>query len=159
MTKSQKWTQTLAQSRQKLTALLQSLTPEQWQTQIFSEGSTWTVATAVSHIIDAERGMSIQVHKARKGEPTIPEGFDIDRWNAKVQERIGDLSPAELLEKLDATRSKTLEVLNSLSEDEWSMTGRHPSRGIITIEQYYETIAAYVHLYLPDVQKGLGIGE
>lgn len=159
MSKQQQWERLLTEARQELFTTLQSLTPEQWQTQIFSEGSTWTVATAVSHIIDAERGMSIQVHKARKGEPTIPEGFDIDRWNAKVQERIGDLSPAELLEKLDATRNKTLEVLNSLSENEWSMTGRHPSRGIITIEQYYETIAAHDQMHLTDVQKGLGIGE
>jgi len=157
MSKQQQWERLLTEARQELFTTLQSLTPEQWQTQIFSEGSTWTVATAVSHIIDAERGMSIQVHKARKGEPTIPEGFDIDRWNAKVQERIGDLSPAELLEKLDATRNKTLEVLNSLSEDEWSMTGRHPSRGIITIEQYYETIAAHDQMHLTDVKKGLGI--
>lgn len=156
MSKAQQWTQTLSEVRQELLTFLQSLTPQQWQTQIFSEGSTWTVATAVSHILDAERGMSIQVHKARKGEPTIPEGFDIDRWNAKVEERIGERTPAELLGLLDATRTKTLEVLNSLSEEDWSKTGRHPSRGVITIEQYYETIAAHDRMHLADIRKGLG---
>lgn len=156
MTKAQQWTQTLSEARQELLNFLQPLTPKQWQQPIFSDGSTWTVATAVSHIIDAERGMSIQVHKARKGEPTMPEGFDIDRWNAKVQERIGELNPTELLALLDSTRSKTLDVLNSLTDDDWSKMGRHPSRGIITIEQYYETIAAHDQMHLADIKKGLG---
>ena len=156
MTRAQQSAQTLSEARQELLSYLRSLSPEQWQTQIFSEGSTWTVATAVSHILDAERGMSIQVHKARKSEPTMPEGFDIDRWNAKVEERIGERSPDELLALLDATRVKTLEVLNSLADEDWSKTGRHPSRGVITIEQYYETIVWHDRMHLTDIQKGLG---
>ncbi|MFN8442630.1 MAG: DinB family protein [Caldilineaceae bacterium] len=155
MTKAEQWIQSLTAARQELLTFLQSLTQAQWQQPVFSEGTPWTVTTVVSHLIDAERGMSIQVHRARNGEPTVPEGFDINRWNAGVQERIGALSPEELLSRLETTRAKTLEVLNSLGEQEWSMTGRHPSRGVITIEQYYETIAAHDRVHLEDIKKGL----
>jgi len=62
--KGAEWKQKLAQSRLQLRALLSSLTEEQWQTPVFSEGDAWTVATVVAHLIDSERGMSIQVHKA-----------------------------------------------------------------------------------------------
>src|SRR5689334_20660727 len=103
------WREKLAQARQELLTLLNSLTPDQWNSSVFSENETWTVATVVSHLIDGERGMSIQIHKTRKGEPTVPEGFDINRWNAGVKKRIGDLSPAELLASLESTRAKTLE--------------------------------------------------
>lgn len=159
MSKTEQWTQRLTAARQDLLTFLRSLSPEQWQQTVYSEDAPWTVTTVVSHLLDAERGMSIQVHKARKGEPTTPEGFDIHRWNAGVQERIGNLSSAELLDRLEATRSKTLEVLNSLAEEDWSRTGRHPSRGVITIEQYYETIAGHDQLHLADMKKGLGIGD
>ena len=91
------WQQKLAESRAALLTLLQALSEEQWQTAVFSEGNTWTVMTVVSHLLDSERGMSIQVHKIRKGEETIPPDFDLARWNANVEKLVGDLTPAELI--------------------------------------------------------------
>ncbi|MDQ3249437.1 MAG: DinB family protein, partial [Chloroflexota bacterium] len=136
------WTENLVQSRQALLAVLHSLTPAQWDAVVFHDSEPqhdsepWTVSTLISHLIDSERGMSIQVHKIRKGEETMPPGFDLDRWNAGVTQRIGVLSPAELLARLETTRTKTIETMNSLTEAEWSLSGQHPFRGLITIEQY-----------------------
>ncbi len=155
--KQETWRKTLAQARQALLTLLNSLEPAQWDAAVFSENSPWTVATAVGHLIDGERGMSIQVHKIRKGEPTLPEGFDLERWNAGVQKRIGNPSPAELLAALDSTRAKTLEELAALKEEEWALSGRHPSRGVITIEQYYATIAGHDQLHMQDIKQALGL--
>lgn len=154
-TKKEQWHEKLNQARQQLLALLQTLSPEQWEQKVFSENAAWTINTIVSHILEAERGMSIQVHKTRKGEPTIPEGFDLERWNAGTQKRMGQLSPDELLAALATTRAKTLEVLGSLRDEEWMLTGRHPSRGLITIEQYYETIAAHDRQHTQDIRAAL----
>ena len=129
--------------------LLNGLSPEQWQTTVFAEGDTWTVATVLAHLVESERGMSIHVHKIRKGEATIPDDFDLERWNAGLTRRTGDvhlrtaIAPGELMANAEATRAKTLEVMDSLEDSEWALTGRHASRGEITIDQYYETI--YVH--------------
>ena len=149
------WQQKLAESRVALFALLNSLHPDQWSQPVFSEGDTWTVTTVVSHLLDSERGMSIQIHKTRKGEETIPEGFDINRWNAGVQKRVGNLSPAELMAGLEATRTKTLDVMNSLKDEDWARTGRHPTRGLITIEQYYETIHGHELSHAEDIKRAL----
>ncbi len=149
------WQQKLVESRAALLALLTSLSPSQWAQPVFTEGDTWTVTTVVSHLLDSEKGMSIQIHKTRKGEETIPEGFDINRWNASVQKRVGDLSPADLLAALESTRAKTLEVMNSLKDEDWSRTGRHPSRGVITIDQYYETIYGHELMHAEDMKRAL----
>lgn len=154
--KLHEWQTQLAASRATLLTLLQGLTPEQWTTPVFSEGEPWTIRTVVSHLLDSERGMSIQVHKIRKGEETVPPDFDIARWNAGVQKRVGDLSPAELLAGLEATRAKTLSVMASLQANEWALTGRHPARGIITIEQYYETIHGHEVTHTADIAQALG---
>ncbi len=151
------WQQKLAESRAALLALLHALQPEQWTQPVFSEGDTWTVTTVVSHLLDSERGMSIQIHKTRKGEETIPEGFDINRWNAGVQKRVGNLSPAELLAGLAATRTKTLEVMNSLQDADWARVGRHPTRGLITIAQYYETIHGHELSHAADIKQALAL--
>lgn len=147
------WQQKLSESRRALLAFLNELPAEQWTSPVFSEGEPWTITTVVSHLLDSERGMSIQVHKIRKGEETVPADFDITRWNSGVQKRIGDRTPAELLSLLDATRAKTLEVMNALRGEEWALTGRHPARGIITIEQYYETIHAHELAHLADMEN------
>ena len=151
------WQQKLAESRTALLALLNALQLEQWTQPVFSEGDTWTVTTVVSHLLDSERGMSIQIHKTRKGEQTVPEGFDINRWNAGVQKRVGNLSPAELLAGLETTRTKTLEVMNSLQDEDWARVGRHPTRGLITIEQYYETIHGHELSHADDIKQALAL--
>ena len=151
------WQQKLAASRAALLALLTSLQPEQWMQPVFTEGDTWTVTTVVSHLLDSERGMSIQIHKTRKGEETIPEGFDINRWNAGVQKRVGNLSSTELIAGLEATRAKTLDVMNSLQDDDWARVGRHPTRGLITVEQYYETIYGHELSHAEDMKRALAL--
>ncbi len=146
----------LAEARQELLSLLQSLTPEQWQTTVFND-SDWTVNTLVAHLIDSERGLSIQIHKIRKGEETVPEGFDLNRWNAGVRKRMGELSPEELFEQLERTRARTLEGMATLSDAEWNLRGRHPSEGIVTIEQYYQIIADHDRLHGQHIREALGL--
>lgn len=150
------WTRKLNESRTALFALLDSLSPEQWQTRVFSEGNAWSVASVLAHLVESEQGMSIHVHKIRKGEPTIPDDFDLERWNAGLTRRTGDVAPDELMTRAIATRAKTLEVMDSLNDHEWELTGRHPSRGEITVAQYYETIHAHESMHLQDLRAALG---
>ena len=153
--KNQQWQAKLKASRQGLLNLLETLQPEQWERTVYSEGNQWTIRTVVSHLIDSERGMSIHIHKIRKGEETLPAGFDLTSWNAGVSKRMGDLTPAELISGLEATRAKTLELLHKVEGHEWVLTGNHPSRGIITIDQYYETIHGHELIHTADMQKAL----
>ena len=136
--------------------LLDGLSREQWQTQVFSEGAVWTVTTVLAHLVESERGMSIHVHKIRKGEATLPEDFDLERWNAGLARRVGDVAPEELMASAAATRARTLEVMESLEETEWELTGHHPSRGEITVAQYYETIHAHEVGHVQDMREALG---
>jgi uncharacterized protein (TIGR03083 family) len=151
------WQQELSAARQELLALLNSLTPEQWQMPVFSEATTWSVSTAVAHIAEGERGMSVHVHKIRKGEETLPAGFDLTHWNAGVAGRMGNPTPSELLALLDTTRARTLATMASLNPEDWERTGRHPSRGIITIEQYYATMAGHDRQHAADIRRALGL--
>ena len=157
MNRTEQWTKTLAESRTALLETLNGLAPAQWEQVVFGEGDQWTVNTVVSHIIDSERGMSIHVHKIRKGEETLPAGFDLTRWNAGVKKRMGSISPAELLTGLETTRARTLQGLNGLEEGDWERIGKHPSQGLITVEHYYETIAGHDRMHLAHIKEALGI--
>jgi uncharacterized protein (TIGR03083 family) len=155
MDKKTVWKNKLSKSRAALNSLLDQLSAEQWQTTVFSEGNNWTVRDVVAHLVDSEKGMSIHIHKIRKGRETVPESFDLNQWNAGVKDRAGDASPDELRQALLAGRAKLLDGLNSLTDDEWTLTGRHPFRGVITLEQYYETIAAHEVIHAKDIKEAL----
>ncbi len=147
----------LNQTRNDLKELLSSLSEAQWQTIVIGERNDWTVQDIVAHLVENEKGMSIHVHKIRKGRQTVPDGFDVNEWNAGLKERAPVATPAELIAALDETRQKTLEVLNSLQDEEWELTGHHPSRGQITIAQYYETIAGHDSAHLNDIKAALNL--
>ena len=145
----------LAQSRTNLKNLLASLTEEQWQTAIVSEGQTWTAADIVAHLLENEKAMSIHVHKIRQGKVTVPEGFDLQKWNAGLKNRISAAAPAALLEDLEQARARTLAELETIRDDEWNLEGRHPLHGPITIEQYYITIAGHDDWHANDIKRAL----
>ncbi len=149
--------QELAKSRMQLRHFLTSLTPEQWDTVVVGEGNDWTVRDVIAHLLENERGMSIHIHRIRKGGQTVPDGFDLEEWNAGLKERATTPEPVALMQALAQTRAKTLEVMDSLADDDWGKTGRHPSRGEISIEQYYYTIAGHDAVHTEDIKKGLGL--
>ena len=151
--------QKLAEARTALETMLQALCEAQWHTPVISEGNTWSVLDVVAHLAENERGMSIHVHKIRQGKETVPADFNLDNWNAGLKGRIGQPTPAELLQTLTQTRAKTLEVLDAIGEEEWKLTGRHPSQGLVTIEQYYEIMANHDRQHGLDIKKGLGLAK
>ena len=155
MDKKVYWQQQLAQSRAGLNELLDSLSEEQWQTTVFGEGQSWTVQDVVTHLVESETGMSIHIHKIRKGRETLPEGFNLDTWNAGLTDRMGDTAPEELRQKLGPVRERTLQGMETLSDEEWSLTGLHASRGTITIEQYYETISGHETSHANDIRQAV----
>ena len=156
--KNAEYMQKLTQARTNLLNLLNSLTEEQLQVPVISEGQTWTALDIVAHLLENERAMSIHVHKIRNGRETVPAEFDLKQWNAGLKERVGTLpSLKEMLNELAQVRVKTIEVMGSLGEEEWNLEGRHPNQGMITIEQYYETIAGHDTWHTNDIKKGLGL--
>ncbi|HMQ51535.1 MAG TPA: DinB family protein [Anaerolineae bacterium] len=155
--KKAEYTQLLTQARTELKGFITSLSDQQLTTPVISDGGTWTVLDVLAHLAENERGMSIHVYKIRNGRGTVPEGFQINEWNAGLKERMGSPTLPELLDMLDETRAQTLETMQSLGDEEWTLTGRHPVQGIITIEQYYRTMANHDREHLADIKRGLGL--
>ncbi len=153
--KRTKYEQRITQARESLKNLLTSLDEAQWQTPVISEGQTWSVADVVAHLVENEVGMSIHIYKIRQGRETVPENFDLEEWNAGLKKRMGETSPQALLQKMEEARAKTLEQLHQIEADQWSLQGRHPDQGLITIEKYYETIAGHDEHHLADIKAGL----
>jgi uncharacterized protein (TIGR03083 family) len=155
-TKKEQLRHELDRARHELATLLASLQPDQWQLPVYGEGENWTVHNVVSHLVDGEFGMTVQIERIRRGEPTVPEDFDLDRWNKRAVAKMAEKKPEELRQALDNNRSRLLKALETVEENEWGLKGRHSSLRVLSIEQYFYLIASHEARHTADIARMVG---
>jgi uncharacterized damage-inducible protein DinB len=128
---------------EKMVAVFAGLSEEQWQKEIYTEGTTWTIRNMLSHLVTSERGLLKLFEKIRQGDSGSPDDFSIDRYNAAMQARTQALTPQELLEQYKTIRAESVAWTSGLSEDDLKRQGRHPYLGITTIREMIKML--YIH--------------
>ena len=89
---------------EKTIAFFETLSPEQWQSDVYTEAETWAVRNVLAHYVTAEKGFLTVFSGIRGGGPGVRDDFDIDRYNASQQRKTMQLSPADLLAEFSAVR-------------------------------------------------------
>ena len=132
-----------------------NLMDEQWQSEVYTEGETWTIRNVLSHFVTSERGLLKLFERIRTTGEGASEDFSIDRYNAAQQQRTKDLTPQELLEQYKAIRSDTIAWTLSLSEEDLEKVGRHPFLGLTTIREMIKMLYIHNLTHYRDMKKVL----
>ncbi len=101
---------------EKFTSIFIGLTEEQWKTEVYTEGATWTIRNVLSHFVTSERALIKLFEQIRQGGAGSSEDFSIDRYNAAMQARTKELTPGELLEQYKTIRAESVAWTSGLSE-------------------------------------------
>lgn len=133
--------------------LFQSLTPQQWQTVVYSEGSPWTMKSVLVHFVTAEKGFLKILPDIAAGGAGASEDFDIDRFNASQQEKSKDLTPQELLDQFREVRAAMAAWVDSLTLADLEKTGRHPFLGPATLSEMIKLIYRHNQLHQRDMRS------
>ena len=134
----------LASEGEKLVSFFNTLTDDHWNAVIYTEGTIWTTRNVLSHFVSAERAFLLSLFpNVVAGGPGASEEFSIDRFNARQQEKTSELTSHELLEQYKAIRSKMIDWVNQLSEEDLEKSGRHPFIGWTTLREMIKMV--YVH--------------
>ncbi len=133
----------LERSRALLSSVIAQLTPEQWEMPVQDGDSRWTARQMLAHIVDSEVGLTTQVKRIAAGQETVPPDFDVNRWNKRVIEKLGDKPVTELLKSRDDARTALLQVIDGLPELDLDKRGRHASLNIMPIEEFLFNVAAH----------------
>jgi hypothetical protein len=128
---------------EKFFSIFSGFSEDQWQTEVYTEGDTWTIRNILSHFVTSERGLLKLFEKIRQGDAGTPDDFSIDRYNAAMQARTQALTPHELLEQYKAIRTESVAWTSGLTEDDLQKRGRHPFLGITTIREMLKML--YIH--------------
>src|SRR5574342_460312 len=140
---------------EKFVAIFTGLTDEEWQTEVYTEGTTWTIRHVLSHFVTSERGLIKLFEQIRQGGAGSSEDFSIDRYNAGMQARTKDLTPQELLEQYKSIRSESIAWTSSLSETDLEKPGRHPFLGMTTIREMIKMLYLHNQLHYRDIKRAL----
>lgn len=138
---------------EKTTAFFAALSPEQWQTMIYTEDSQWSVRSVLAHFVSAEQSFLRLFPRIQAGGPGLADDFDIDRYNASQQEKTQDLAPQHLLTLFGAARAEMADWVAGLTPADLEKTGRHPFLGQTSLGEMIKMLYRHNQIHQRDIRK------
>lgn len=138
---------------EKFVTFFSSLTNEQWDLEVYTEGETWTLRNVLSHFVTSERGLVKLFERIRTTGEGAGLDFSIDRHNASQQEKTKEFTPAELLEEYKEVRANSVAWVAGLKDEELEFKGRHPFLGETAIREMIKMLYIHNQVHYRDVKK------
>ena len=138
----------------KFIEIFSALTDDQWKTEVYTEGETWTIRNVLAHFVTSERALVKLFESIRQGGTGATEDFSIDRYNAAQQQKSKDFTPAELLEQYKEVRAHSIVWVSGLKDDDLEIKGRHPFLGETVIREMIKMLYLHNQLHYRDLKKG-----
>jgi len=130
-----------------------ALTDEQWKTEVYTEGDTWTIRNVLAHFVTSERGLLMLFERICQGGPGSPDDFSIDLYNARQQEKTREMTPQELLKQFVGVRANAVEWVSGLSNDDLVKEGRHPFLGQVQLVEMIKMLYLHNQIHFRDFRK------
>ena len=140
---------------ERLVQFFSELKESQWQQDVYTEGTTWSVRNVLSHFVTSERGLVKLFEQIRLGGAGSPADFSIDRYNESQQRKTQEASPAELLEQYKTVRATSIAWVGGLKDDELEIKGRHPFLGETIIRKMIKMLYIHHQLHYRDMKRAL----
>ena len=139
----------------KITSIFNGLTDEQWNQDVYTEGTNWTIRNVLAHFVTSERGLLKLFEQIRHGGAGAADDFSIDRYNAAMQERTKAATPQELLDQFKDIRAQAIAWVSGLQESELEIRGRHPFLGQTVIREMIKMLYIHNLTHYRDMKKAL----
>jgi hypothetical protein len=111
----------------------------------------WSVVEILAHLADAEIVIGWRLRSILGAPGTPIQAFDQDAWVAAGHYAKRD--PHKCLEQLRVLRETNLELLKSLSPEQWKHHGMHSERGQEPIEHIVRLMAGHDLNHLQQIER------
>ncbi len=140
---------------EKMTAYFTDLSEDDWTCVIYAEEGNWTIHSILLHLVTAEQAFYKLFVSVLEGGKGATEDFDLDRYNARQQEKFKDLTPEVLLEQYQEIRVKMANWVEALTEEDLKIEARHPhpQLGVITVEEMVKMVYTHNQMHYRDIKK------
>ena len=126
---------------------------DDWDKQVYSDGTQWTVREIFSHIVETEQDIPRLVMEIVNGAEGVPEDFDIDRYNQKKVKQSGVVPVEVLLQNFANLRVWTVEMVSGFSDEDLEKEGRHPFLGLAPVKEMLRLMHLHIQLHIRDIRR------
>lgn len=143
----------LLEEGNKVIAFFESLSIEQLEMRVYTEGTQWNVRQILCHLISAEKAyLGLLENLTRKKKPLLFDQ-DIDVFNESEVQSMDGIPVPELIEGFRWAREKTLHLVEDLHAEDLSQTAVHPWFGEREIGWLLKLIYRHNTMHLQDVRR------
>jgi uncharacterized damage-inducible protein DinB len=140
---------------EKFSGFYSGLSDEKWKTEVYKEGTVWTIRNILAHLVTAERAFVKLFESIRQGGGGVAEDFVIDRYNAIQQAKTKDLTPHELIDQYRAVRADMVAWILTLEDADLAKSGRHPFLGHATLHEMIKMVYIHNQTHYRDLMKSV----
>jgi uncharacterized damage-inducible protein DinB len=115
--------------------------------------SAWSATEILCHLRDVEEAYLDRMRLILLNAQPVLVQFDPVRWNGERQYQRQDAG--EALAAFAARRAETLAFTGGLTIEEWERSGRHPSRGALSVRKIVHSIAKHDTEHVDQVKRAL----
>ena len=146
----------LIRTREALLEVIGQMQPADWERPVQAAEGGWMVKQALLHLATAENG---QIHTGKAivaGQPTVPDDFDLNRYNKRQIEKSRDKQPPEILFGMAESRQKLLAFLDEVGAEDLDKRGKHGRGDVISLEQLFYRVGEHEAEHTAEIKRALG---
>jgi len=111
----------------------------------------WSAREIVQHLADSEMNSAIRLRKLLTEDDPQIQGYDQEDYAARLRYNERDIAPA--LEALRGARATTGQLLDAMTDADWSRAGTHSESGRYTAEDWLRIYAAHAHNHAAQIRR------
>ena len=117
------------------------------------DADAWTARQVAHHLADSEAMAYIRLRRLIAEDDPVIVGYDEPEWARRLHY---ERPVAASLAVLHAVRAASVQLLESLTEEEWSRAGTHTESGRYGVDDWLRIYAGHSHDHADQVRAARG---
>jgi hypothetical protein len=111
----------------------------------------WSAAEIVHHLADSESTSAMRLRRLLAEDNPVIEGYDQDQYAVRLKYNEREMAPA--LDAFRAARATTVQLLDLMTEEDWTREGTHTESGRYGTETWLQIYAAHAHNHAAQIRR------
>jgi hypothetical protein len=118
-----------------------------------SASGDWTPRQIAHHLADSEMMSALRIRRLLAEPEPVIHGYD---EKAFAERLTGDRPIQASLEAMRWAREATAQLLDRMTDDDWSIVGTHTESGRYSTEEWLRIYAAHAHDHAAQIKRARG---
>ena len=127
---------------------LSGITSSEWDAT--EAPGEWSPRQVLHHLADSETTSAIRLRRLLVEDDPLIQGYDQDAFARLLHY---DRDPAVSLALFRAVRASTVEVIERMTDTDWSRQGRHSDTGTYTLEEWLRIYGVHAHEHADQIDR------